>query len=276
MTHVTRPSGRIAREMAALFTAASIATSVGGQTPAVQPSAPVSPVLDYRHRLVGVFSGDTGEPIEGAEVVNLFEHTTVRTSKTGTTTLSFLPEGGSMIRVQKIGYQPVTMVVAVSPSDTVPLTIVLSAAAQTLPKMTTTDSAPRYIAPGLRDFEERRSKGFGYFLAEAELRKADNQKMTNLIRRLPNINIICPRSGTRRGDCYATSLRQPQKYAVLGGECPLDVYIDGAASTDNDLEKMRINEYAGVEYYPGGGTIPMQYNRTGSSCGVLLFWTRER
>ena len=111
---------------------------------------------------------------------------------------------------------------------------------------------------------------------ETELRKADNQKMTNLIRRLPNINIICPRSGTRRGECYATSLRQPQKYAVLGGECPLDVYIDGAASTDNDLEKMRINEYAGVEYYPGGSTIPMQYNRTGSSCGVLLFWTRER
>ena len=53
-----------------------------------------------------MFSGDTGEPIEGAEVVNLFEHTSVRTSKTGTTTLSFLPEGGSMIRIQKLGYYP--------------------------------------------------------------------------------------------------------------------------------------------------------------------------
>jgi hypothetical protein len=168
------------------------------------------------------------------------------------------------------------MVVAVSPSDTVPLTIVLSAVALTLPRMTTTDSAPRYLSPGLRDFEERRAKGFGYFLAEAELRKADNSKLTNLIRRFPNVNIMCPRTGTRRGECYATSLRQPQKFAVLGGQCPLDVYIDGAASTDNDLEKMRVNEYAGVEYYPGGGTIPIQYNRTGSSCGVLLFWTRER
>lgn len=254
----------------------AMAAPVSSQTPSGANAATASPVLDYRHRLVGVFSGDTGEPIEGAEVLNLFAHTSVRTTKTGTTTLSFLPEGGSMIRVQKIGYQPVTMVVAVSPSDTIPLTIVLAASAQTLPKMTTTDSAPRYIAPGLRDFEERRTKGFGYFLPEADLRKADNSKMTNVIRRLPNINIICPRSGTRRGECYATSLRQPQKYAILGGECPLDVYIDGAVSTDNDLEKMRVNEYAGIEYYPGGGTIPMQYNRTGSSCGVLLFWTRER
>jgi hypothetical protein len=253
-----------------------MAMRIQAQTPAAKQSMPASPTLDYRHRLVGVFSGETGEAIEGAEVVNLLEHTSVRTSKTGTTTLSFLPEGGSMIRIQKVGFQPVTMVVAVSPADTVALTIVLNAVAQTLPKMTTTDSAPRYISPGLRDFEERRAKGFGYFVAEAELRKSDIAKMTNVIRRLPNINIICPRTGVRRGECYATSLRQPQKYAVLGGECPLDIYIDGAASTDNDLEKMRVNEYAGIEYYPGGSTIPTQYNRTGSSCGVLLFWTRER
>jgi len=254
-----------------IFTAATcIATSIHAQMPAAPPP------MDYRHRLVGVFSAETGAPIEGAEVVNLFERTSVRTSKTGTTTLSFLPEGGSMIRVQKIGYQPLTMVVTVSPADTVPITLILSAAAQTLPKMTTTDSAPRYVAPGLRDFEERRAKGFGYFIAEAELRKTDIAKMTNVIRRLPNINIICPRTGLRRGECYATSLRQPQRYAVLGGECPLDIYVDGAASIDNDLEKMRVNEYAGIEYYPGGSTIPTQYNRTGSSCGVLLFWTRER
>jgi len=277
MARSSQLSGRLAGGLAAIFVATTpIAASVRGQTPTAQPAAPTPTVFDYRHRLVGVFSAETGEPIEGAEVVDVFARTSVRTTKTGTTTLSFLPEGGSMIRVQKIGYQPVTMVVAVSPSDTVPLTVVLSGAAQTLPKMTTTDSAPRYIAPGLRAFEERRAKGFGYFIAEAELRKADIAKMTNIVRRLPNIHIICPRSGTRRGECYATSMRQPQKYAVLGGECPLDIYIDGAASTDNDLEKMRVNEYAGIEYYPGGSTIPMQYNRTGSSCGVLLFWTRER
>jgi hypothetical protein len=273
MAHTQRPSGRVARDLAVIFVLIAATTTRGrAQTPASPPQPP----LDYRHRLVGVFSADTGEPLEGAEVIDLFAHNAVRTSRTGTTTLSFLPEGGSMIRVQKIGYQPLTLVVAVSPSDTIPLTVVLNAAAQTLPKMTTTDSAPRYISPGLRDFEERRTKGFGYFLTEAELRRAENRKMTNLIRQFPNVNIVCPRRGVRIGECYATSMRQPQKYAVLGGECPLDVYLDGARSTDNDLEKMQVNEYAGVEYYAGGSTIPTQYNMTGSSCGVLLFWTRER
>jgi len=39
---------------------------------------------------------------------------------------------------------------------------------------------------------------------------------------------------------------------------------------------MRVDQFAGVEFYPGGATIPSQYNKTGSSCGVLLLWTRER
>jgi len=128
--------GRWAYDISVFFIAASVATNLAGQTPAGQPAGSPAPpaILDYRHRLVGVFSADTGEPIEGAEVVDVFARTSVRTTKTGTTTLSFLPDGGSMIRVQKIGYQPVTMVVAVSPSDTVPLTVVLSTAAQILPR----------------------------------------------------------------------------------------------------------------------------------------------
>ena len=45
---------------------------------------------------------------------------------------------------------------------------------------------------------------------------------------------------------------------------------------DNNLQQMRVDQFAGVEFYPGGATIPSQYNKTGSSCGVLLLWTRER
>ena len=33
---------------------------------------------------------------------------------------------------------------------------------------------------------------------------------------------------------------------------------------------------AAVEFYAGGATIPVQHNKTGSNCGVLLLWTRER
>ena len=47
-------------------------------------------------------------------------------------------------------------------------------------------------------------------------------------------------------------------------------------STDNDLEKLAVSDYAAVEFYSGPATIPAEYNKTGSSCGVLLFWMRDR
>ena len=79
----------------------------------------------YRARLLGVYDADTGQPIEGAEVVDVLSHASSLTSKTGTVALVFLPDSGSMIRIQKIGYQPTTMVAAISPADTVPITVIL-------------------------------------------------------------------------------------------------------------------------------------------------------
>jgi hypothetical protein len=56
------------------------------------------------------------------------------------------------------------------------------------------------------------------------------------------------------------------------------VYLDGILvnKDDRDLEKMRTDQFGGIEAYMGAATIPTLYNKTGSACGVLLFWTRER
>ena len=42
------------------------------------------------------------------------------------------------------------------------------------------------------------------------------------------------------------------------------------------IEKLRVEEFAGIEFYAGGASVPVQYNKTGSSCGVLLLWSRMR
>ena len=227
--------------------------SVAGQTPA-------------RVRILGVFN-HAGDAIEGAEVIDILTQTKALTTKTGTVSLGFLGDSGSLIRIQKIGFRPQTMVVAMAPTDTLPITVVLDEVGTVLPTVFTTDSSPRYVSPGLRAFEERRKQGFGQFITEAELRKNDSKRMTNMVRTLSNVNLACPRGGLRRGECWAVGARSG---------CPLVVYLNGAVSTDNDLEKLQVSEFGGVEYYPGGATIPPQYNKTGSACGVLLLWTRER
>src|SRR4051812_32085991 len=95
---------------------------LGSATPLRAQAAPISVPL-YRARILGVFNGQTGDPIEGAEVIDAMTKTSALTTKTGTVSLAFLPDGGSMVRVQKIGFQPSVLVVPISPSDTIPLTI---------------------------------------------------------------------------------------------------------------------------------------------------------
>jgi hypothetical protein len=234
-----------------------------------------APLPRYRGRLLGVFNAQTGDPIEGAEVLDVLSKTKALTTATGTVTLSFLPDGGSMVRVQKIGFAPYTNVVAISEADTLPFTVMLTPAAQTLPTVVTKETARTYTSPALRDFEERRIRGNGRFISEELLRKSDSRRMTDLIRQI-GVPVQCAK--TFPYPCFAVSSRQGSRNALRGGACSYDVYMDGLRISDErrDLERIRVNEIGGVEAYAGPASIPVQYNPTGSACGVVLFWSRER
>jgi hypothetical protein len=259
----------IARSLAVTLAASGL---VAAQTPAPPANT------HYRGRLLGVFNAQTGDPIEGAEVLDVFSKTKALTTATGTVTLSFLPEGGSMIRVTKIGFSPETNVVPITPADTAPFMIMLRPVAQTLPTVVSKSAAAKYVSPGLRAFEERRVSAVGgKFITPEQLRKSDNRKMTDVIREI-GVPVRCAKSFPF--PCFATSSRQGTKYAFIGGgSCDYDVYLDGnkiSAADDRDLEVIKVSEIGAVEAYMGAASLPSQYNQTGSACGALLFWTRER
>lgn len=69
-----------------------------------QVAPPPEPLPSFRHRVLGVFNAETGAPVETALVSDIVSGAAAYTSNTGTLTLAFLPEGASVIRVQKIGY----------------------------------------------------------------------------------------------------------------------------------------------------------------------------
>ncbi len=256
--------------------ALSLVSLLGHSTVALaQATTPQEPLPAYRYRVLGIFNAETGAPVETALVSDIVSGAAAYSSNTGTLALTFLPEGASVIRVQKIGFQPLMQAVEISPRDTVPLTVILLPL-PTLATVTTTETALEFVLPRLRGFEERRRGGSGRFLAEADLRKNDNRTLTSLVRAMGNINFACPRAGPDLGKCFPVSGRQQSKFAILGGTCAIPVYIDGIQSPDGDLERLRAIDYAGIEYYSGSSTIPAQFNGTGSACGVLLLWTRDR
>jgi len=265
--------------------ALAAAATLGAQTPS-DSGKRVN--YAYRYRLLGVYDEQTGEPLEGVEVADVLNGNKSLTTKTGTVSLLFLPEGASLIRLRKVGYELQTMTVSISPADTNPITVVLAHAVQ-LPTVEVRDSAKKYISPGLQAFEERRRVGIGHFLTEDVMRKNETHTLGDVL------STHIPGVMTR----YGVPERRPQSKFLLSTRkmcagntmtgcrtpnCFVSVYENNAKIYDSavndvsmipDVEHMNSRDYAAVEYY-APGEVPAQYEGTGSGCGVLLLWSRER
>ena len=66
--------------------------------------------------------------------------------------------------------------------------------------------------------------------------------------------------------CFAVSTRQSGKSALTIGSCAFDVYLDGDSRhrrRTRDLDKMQVNEYAGIEIYKGAGDDPARIQHDG-------------
>ena len=228
----------------------------------------------YRLRILGVYDANSGQPVEGADVLDALNGVSARTTSTGTVALAFLPEGGGFVRVKKIGYEMQTMFVAIAPTDTLPITVVLKRVAE-LPEVKVIDSAPKYVAPALRGFEDRRrNAAAGQFIPEAVIRKEEDRNVGSFLRaHLAGAVLADGRSGA------VYILRSPR---CGSGGSPA-VYVDGVLlSGENgrgspvNLANFPLTDLAAVEYYANTATAPAEFSRTLGSCGALLLWTRER
>lgn len=253
-------------------------------TQAQAPARPTVRISPYRARILGVFDDATGEPIDSVRVTDLRNGNSSMTTRTGTVSLWFLPDGGGLIRLQKIGFAAQILFVAISPTDTASITFTLQRLTQLAPVVTTAGAAPSYISPALRSFEERRKSGFGHFIGDSVLRANDGRPLANVIAsRLPEII-------TKPGRSSGTFLMQAPR-CVSGG--PPQVYLDGIAlsadipigysvrsgSLDElpfNLANFDVHSLAGVEWYPDGASVPSEFNHISGRCGALLLWTRER
>jgi len=95
------------------------------KTPRAAPPAVQAALPNYRYRLLGVYDGETGEPIEGADVIDMTTGTKARSTVTGTVSLVFLPEGTSAVRITKVGYDDLSLAVEIGPDALDPLTLVM-------------------------------------------------------------------------------------------------------------------------------------------------------
>lgn len=139
--------GRSRFERAALFGALAgllaFAASARAQDTGARPAGSSAAKTDSTGtvrahlRVVGVFDEESGDPLEGVDVTDFFTGITARTTKTGTMALILGDTTGTLVRLKKVGYQPITMPVGTALRDSTPLTVLMLRAGHRLPAVIT-------------------------------------------------------------------------------------------------------------------------------------------
>ena len=66
-----------------------------------------------------------------------------------------------------------------------------------------------------------------------------------------------------------------------GDKCWAAVYLNGAQVFGGqpgealfDINTLPVEQIAGIEFYNGGGTMPVEFNASRNTCGALIIWLK--
>ncbi|HVA58273.1 MAG: hypothetical protein WBQ26_13345 [Gemmatimonadaceae bacterium] len=260
----------------ATLAAAALVVAASSARPQNTAPPPHADSIAVHLRVIGVFDDQTGQPVEGVEVKDVFTGFSALTTSTGTVVLP-LDTSGALLRIRKVGYLMRTYPLPNAAEDTTPATFTIDAA---LPQLPTVHTRARGIARGPADtivrlervgFYERREYGGApptAYVTEDQLKRWAPTLMTDIGHF--SGRDLCT------GNVYIDGVRvQVPSRAVAPGHVSrvlktgLDALVDPAM-------------VAGIETYTTGETPP-GFNATGagsaapiadgSGC-VTLIWTR--
>ena len=215
--------------------------------------------------VAGVADAETGQPLEGAEVVLVNVRRVVRTNVMGEATLDQVPHGSQRVRVRKLGYSPSEVDIAAT-GDTTGAVFRLQRVVQQLGAVNVeAQYAPMYM----KDLEVRKRMGIGRFLTDTQLDKdRDRDFPLVLTTRFPGLKTLLDSSGNR----VLASTRD--KLGMTGvAPCWVTVYLDGMELPRNDMEMVRTWDLAAVEFYTME-QVPVRYRTRAYDCGVVLLWSK--
>jgi hypothetical protein len=207
-------------------------------------------------------------PLAGATASILGSSVQVVTGESGRFRIIGVPVGRYIVVIHRVGYGPEAVSVSVAGTDTLRESFMLARIVRALDTVVVV--AARQIAR-MSEFEERRKAGFGHFLTRADIEQRGAIYVSDLLRPVLSVAIANDKRSMAQ---YAYSMRDG---------CYFQIVIDGilmrgpAGGNRIDLNALPPPaSFAGIEIYSGPATIPLQYKRADSGCGVMLFWTKGR
>ncbi len=248
-----------------------------------QELPPTSRVLTVR-----VIDSATRAPLLGADVSAARAHQSDQTPQTGLVRVAVL-DAGDTLRIRRLGYKPIVIPTIGLAADKQSITVGLVPIPRELSDVT--------IEAGMSEildnigFFERRKRFNGFFVDPNEMRDRHPTRTSDIFERAPGAKLTNATSGgrklrfTRAEDCTPNVyidgvlvINEPTLERRIGtnrtgitraNEAATDIF----AETDRGIDEVGIRDIAAVEAYASGAQAPPPYNGTGSSCGVVLFWT---
>src|SRR6185312_10752879 len=303
LSYPFRPTApRASIETQSLVRLAWVRGKPGESSPSPSPLAVAEPIhaRAKTERTVLAVDSATGEALRGAQVIDGTSQAVALTGVDGQARVDLFSDSTITVTVRTIGYAPRTLTISSTSDPDAPICVALSKAV-VLSTVQVTGQASRYISPALQGFEERKKLGMGgYFVDDSVLRKEEGRKLGDLLRsHVPGvvlsegahsaINLLksprCVSGGPPQvyldgvplaAEIPAGDARDRPSNASSGSGGPTTRRQQNAAIPPFNLTNFLVSNLAGVEYYPDGTSLPIQFDHSSERCGALLLWTRER
>jgi hypothetical protein len=205
------------------------------------------------------------------------------TDSLGRYLIASLPAGVHIALFRSLGFQPVRIRINLRKRDTlrVDARMVRDRAVQLAP-VTVTGPPGWSGSLGLDAFEHRRRMGFGKFIDSAVLRRSEQVRLADVLRRHSSVEVV------RRGsEFWAASSRRVGRrsercwmqvivdgYTLYGGP-PLGQPVTLRNATPPDLNAFDVWSLHAVEIYRSYAETPAEFTGQGAGCGTLVLWSRR-
>lgn len=226
-------------------------------------------------------------PVSGAQVSLPALRRGAVTDSLGRFAVEGIPGGTHDVEVQRLGYAPLRLRVAVSAGAANAHTLLLEAAPTDVAPVTVTGTS---VSPRMRAFDARRQRGTGLFLDRKQLERHGDRRMSEVLRRsAPGLRMVGSSDGTAVH--LATDRNTGASAGALSGRpprpCFAQVFVDGMriygqswgaddASPPPDIDSFAPHGTEAIEFYRTPATTPAEFRTDTSQCGTLVVWTRDR
>ena len=217
-------------------------------------------------RVLGRVINKQGGPVANARVTLNGTGASTLTRANGDFVLDSLPAGTQAITVRHLGYAPTEVSVELSSRTPARVSVQMG---PYVPELTPVEVVSRQDQ-GLERVgwtSRKRGAASGYFLSPEQIESRKATQFTDLLTTTPGIRV----QGSM-GRMFITATR------TAGRAGCVNVYVDGSRWQQleaGDLDSfVRPQDVAAIEVYPGGGSMPVEFQSSGGDCAAVVVWTK--